>query len=176
MPLVKNKNGHEIIEVSNLGEVGDTRIADALLVEISGKLTSVSSVVGQAQMLANQAGVIAELTKLNTPVRVSGLSANVQIIPAVSYPYLSIINTTGYKKLTITGWGAYGVNDGSVKVALYFDNSDTAFDGGLVATGTFDGGSLYFGTVDITSNFAKCRVFNDHISDVPITIKYYLST
>ena len=176
MPLVKNKNGHEIIEISNLGEVGDTRIADALLEEISGKLTSVSSVAGQAQIMANQASVIAELTKLNTPVRVSGLSADIQTVGAGTNPYLSLIDTTGYKKLTITGWGAYGVNDGSVKVSLYFDNSDTAFDGGLVAVGTFDGGSLYFGTVDVTSNFAKCRVINDHTSDVPISIKYYLST
>jgi len=194
MPVVRTKEGLEKIHIDNLSEIATDESASVHLESIDNKLTSQASSAGQAQQLSNQFSILSKLTELDTssdllvsiqnalltreetPTRVSGLSANVQQVGASTYPYLSIINTTGYKKLTITGWGAYGVNNGSVKIALYFDNSETAFDGGLVAVGTFDGGSLYFGTVDVTSNFAKCRVFNDHTSSVPITIKYYLST
>jgi len=201
MPIVRTKEGLEKVHIDNLIEIASDGTANAHLSSMDDKLSFLASSAGQAQMLSNQFGQVAEatttntkLTELNTstdllvsisnalltreetPTRISGLSANVQTVASGTNPYLSLINTTGYKKLTITGWGAYGVNDGSVKVSLYFDNSDTAFDGGLVAVGTFDGGSLYFGTVDVTTNFAKVRVINDHTSDVPISIKYYLST
>ena len=201
MPIVRTKEGLEKVHIDNLIEIASDGTANAHLSSMDDKLSFLASSAGQAQMLSNQFGQVAEatttntkLTELNTstdllvsisnalltreetPTRISGLSANVQTVASGTNPYLSLINTTGYKKLTITGWGAYGVNDSSVKVSLYFDNSDTAFDGGLVAVGTFDGGSLYFGTVDVTTNFAKVRVINDHTSDVPISIKYYLST
>ena len=203
MPIVRTKEGLEKVHIDNLIEIASDGTANAHLSSMDDKLSFLASSAGQAQMLSNQFGQLTQatttntkLTELNTstdllvsisnalltreeaPTRVSGLSANVKLIPPNTNEYLPVIDTTGYKKLTITGWGAYGVNDGSVRVALYFDNEDTAFDGGLVAVGTFDGGSLYFGTVDVTSNFAKCRLYNDHpnAGGQTITIKYYLST
>jgi len=110
------------------------------------------------------------------PVRTSGFSSENLTVVAGTNQYLPIIDVSEYKKISVTGWGAYGNSEGNVKVRLYFDDVEVGFDGGVVAVGTYDNGTLYFGNVDLTSKYVRCRIYNDSSSDEDITIKYFLTT